>query len=191
MQPPELAIPVRDLDAAGKHYVFTLRAPWIRGALAGQEAVPAGPDGELDVRVSRSGNDVVVHGALRAELTMPCARCLEPASFRVDHPVSVLMVPRRALREALHSGGSEREVSEEEADTLPYDGETVVLDELVRDELVLETPMIPLCSEDCPGITALPQDRKQSKNKSETSERESGGIDPRLAPLLRFKAQKE
>ena len=33
---------------------------------------------------------------------------------------------------------NEYEFSAEEADTLPFDGETVVLDDLVRDEILLE-----------------------------------------------------
>ncbi len=177
----EFTIPVGDLDAAGKHFVFPVRAAWVRGALEGCEATATGADGTLDVRASKSGNDVVVHGTLKAELVVPCARCLEPARVRIDHPVSVLMVPSRALAPRSRAkDGEEHDVSSEEADTLPYDGETVVLDDLVRDELVLETPMIPLCSEDCPGITAVPKDEKKP----------APGVDPRLLPLLRIKAQK-
>ncbi len=35
-------------------------------------------------------------------------------------------------------------------------GRRSVLDDLVRDELVLEIPMIPLCSEACPGMSPRP-----------------------------------
>jgi uncharacterized protein len=91
----------------------------------------------------------------------------------------VLVVPRSKLKS--EAGSNEYELSEEEADILPYDGETVVLDDLVRDELVLETPMIPLCSEACPGIrpppgVAFPADAKPA-------------VDPRLAPLEKLKAK--
>jgi uncharacterized protein len=66
--------------------------------------------------------------------------------------------------------------SVDDADTLAYDGDVVVLDELVRDELLLGIPMIPLCSEACPGIRPL----------------EGGGdvgvsVDPRLRPLMSLK----
>jgi uncharacterized protein len=194
----EFKIPVGDLDAAGKAYVFPIRAAWMRGALEddGTSAAvpqrgphqakvsPAGTDGELDIRASKSGTDVIIHGILKAELEAPCARCLEPVRFRVDHPVSVLMVHTAPAR-GRDDDAQERELSSEEADTFPYDGETVVLDDFVRDELLLETPMIPLCSEDCPGMRPPPAQR-------ETEPREQD-IDPRLMPLLRFqsKAKKE
>ena len=37
-----------------------------------------------------------------------------------------------------------------------YDGETVVLDDLVREAIVLELPISPLCSEDCAGMASDP-----------------------------------
>jgi uncharacterized protein len=152
----ELTISTGDLDSAGRSYAFPLRAAWMRGALEGHEATAAGPDGRLEVRASKSGVDVVVHGTLHAELVAPCARCLEPVRFEVDEPVSVLYAPASpgaARKKGNKARGEENELTSEDADTLPYDGETVVLDDLVRDELILETPSFPLCSEDCPGMS--------------------------------------
>ena len=179
MAPPEFSIPVPELDAAGKDYHFVVRAAWMRGALEGHEATASGADGKLDVRVSKSGNDVVVRGTLTVELTSPCARCLEPAHITIDETISVLMVPAKDVRVA-GKDDQERELSSEGADVVPYEGETVVLDELVRDELVLETPMIPLCSEDCPGISPDPLGPAAPSSQEKP-------IDPRLMPLFRLK----
>jgi uncharacterized protein len=177
MSAHEYSIPMSELDAGGKEFRFPVRAGWVRGALEGHEATAAGPDGALVVRASKSGHDVVVHGTLDAELTVPCARCLEPARLAVHSNISVLYVPASKLSSG---DGGERELADEEADTLPFDGETVALDDLVRDELVLEVPMIPLCSEACPGMSpALDPQRAGEKP-----------IDPRLAPLLDFAARK-
>jgi uncharacterized protein len=175
-QPHEFAVPASSLDAGGQSFRFPLRAAWIRGALEGNEASDAGEDGELDVRLSKSKTDVVVHGRLTAKLRAPCARCLEPVAIQVDQTVSALMVPATKIKEP---DANEYEFSSNEADTVPYDGETVVLDDLVRDELLLEIPMIPLCREDCPGMAERPEAQKaESANKT---------VDPRLMPLLRLK----
>jgi uncharacterized protein len=174
----EFPIPVSELDAGGRELRFPVRASWVRGALEGHEATTAGTDGELAVRASKSGHDVVVHGTLDAELFTPCARCLEPVHLKVHSDISVLYVPASKLKAAGADG--ERELSAEEADTLPFDGETVALDDLVRDELVLEIPMIPLCSEACPGMSPAPDPERAGEKP----------IDPRLAPLLDFAARK-
>jgi uncharacterized protein len=63
---------------------------------------------------------------------------------------------------------------------IAYDGETLVLDDLVRDELLLGIPMIPLCSEACPGIQ--PQLASEQPVAAAVDR-----IDPRLQPLLRLK----
>lgn len=175
----EFNIPVTDLDAAGKAYTFAIRHPWLRGVLEGHEATATERDGKLDVRASRSGADVVVRGTLDVEVRLPCARCLEPFAAPLHAELGVLYVaaPRVEARE----GGPEQEyeLASGEADTLPFDGETVVLDDLVRDEVLLEIPMIPLCSEACPGMSAAPGAPAE----------EPRGVDPRLAPLLAFQGK--
>ena len=79
----EFGVPIHDLDAGGREFRFPVRAAWLRGALEGTGVTPGDCDGEVAVRLSKSGNDVVVRGKLAAELLVPCARCLEPASVPV------------------------------------------------------------------------------------------------------------
>src|SRR5439155_22122986 len=116
----EFSIPISDLDAAGKHYRFPVRATWMRGALEDHEATAAGPDGELDLRVSKTGNDVVGHGSLKAELTVPCARCLAPVILKIDQPLSALLVPKSSVKTSKVEDDDEVELSAEEADVVPY-----------------------------------------------------------------------
>ena len=180
MSAHEFTIKSLDLDAGGRDYRFAIRSPWIRGELEGHEATATARNGTLAVRGSKSGPDVVVHGTLDASLRVPCARCLEPFDIDVHSDVSVLYVPGSRVKSVEASGEVEYTLEDAEADTLPFDGETVVLDDLVRDELLLGVPMIPLCSDDCPGMSPAPEtDAKNPSGKKE--------IDPRLAPLMAFR----
>jgi uncharacterized protein len=171
---PEFSIPIHDLDAGGREFRFPLRSTWLRGALEGTGVSPSDHDGEMTVRLSKSGNDVVVRGKLRGDLKVPCARCLEPATIPIDAELSALAVLGET---GAGDEEDEHEVSEQEADMISYDGETVVLDDLVRDELLLGVPMIPLCSEACPGISPQPTRDPDA----------DADIDPRLRPLLKLK----
>lgn len=182
MSAHEFSIPVTDLDAGGRAYRFPVRAAWVRGALEGHEATATERDGDLAVRASKSGHDVVVHGTLDAEVRTPCARCLAPATLPIHSDIRVLYTPASRAKVEAEDGEPEYELTAEEADTLPYDGETVVLDDLVRDEILLEIPMIPLCSESCPGISPAPTEGSAAAEPSKEK-----GIDPRLAPLLSFR----
>jgi uncharacterized protein len=162
-----------ELDAGGKDYAQPIPVAFLKTAFDESDATPLG-DGALDVRLSRSGTDVVVHGKAKADVELPCSRCLEPVKVPLTAEISVLMVPAAKIKHE-----REHEMASSEADVLPYDGENVVLDDLVRDDLLLEIPMIPLCSEDCPGIA------------SASVKEENKPVDPRLAPLLRLKKEKE
>lgn len=183
MSAHEFTIKTTELDAGGKDYRHTIRAAWMRGVLEDHEAKATSRDGALEVRASKSGADVVVHGTIDVPLQVPCARCLEPFAIDIHADVSVLYVPGEKVKDTLGAekdGEVEYTLEDAEADTLPYDGETVVLDDLVRDELLLGVPMIPLCSDDCPGMSPAPGSDADAPS-------ETKAIDPRLAPLLAFR----
>lgn len=171
---PFFVVSASELDAGGKEYTRAIPHDWLVRTFEESDASPLG-DGELDVRLSRSGTDVVVHGGAKAEIELPCARCLEPVKVTLAPEISVLMVPASKVRHE-----REHEMASSEADVLPYDGENVVLDDLVRDDLLLEIPMIPLCSETCPGIASAEQAKASEPP-----------VDPRLAPLLAMKKAKQ
>lgn len=177
----EFSIPIQDLDAGGRSLAFPVRAAWMREALADTQVAGGGADGALALRLSKSGTDVVIRGTLKADLVVPCARCLEPAKIAVREDISALAVPRAAMRESA-GDDEDAELAPEQADMIPYDGETLVLDDLVRDELLLAVPMIPLCSEGCEGISPRSPAEPAKEPQSATA-----SIDPRLRPLLRFK----
>ncbi|HEY1955509.1 MAG TPA: DUF177 domain-containing protein [Polyangiaceae bacterium] len=169
---PSFVVQASELDAGGKDFQRTIPQAWLAAVLEETDAKPLG-DGEIDLRLSKSGPDVVVHGTAKADVELPCSRCLEPARVTLEPKISVLMVPAAKVREPER----EHEMGAGEADVLPYDGDSVVLDDLVRDDLLLEIPMIPLCSEGCTGISSVPESAGRK------------GIDPRLAPLLAFKKE--
>jgi len=173
MAKPSFVVSASELDAGGKEFQRAIPHAWLAAVLEESDASPIG-EGEIDLRLSKSGADVVVHGTAKAEVELPCARCLEPARVTLQPQISVLMVPAAKMREPKEK---EHEMGLGEADVLPYDGDNVVLDDLVRDDLLLEIPMIPLCSEGCPGIPSVP------------AAAAGKGIDPRLAPLLAFKKE--
>jgi uncharacterized protein len=171
----EFSISVADLDAGGKAYDVPIPAEWLRTIFEDTEAKAGNEDGHLAVQLSKSGTDVVVHGRAKAKVELQCGRCLEPVHMTLAPEISALMVPAAKLKHPTRGNkDGEIELGPGDADVMPYDGDTVVLDDLVRDELVLDIPMIPLCSESCAGI---PTPAKEAEP----------AVDPRFAPLLALK----
>jgi uncharacterized protein len=177
----DFVIPVHDLDAAGRPVCLPIRVSWMRGAFEETDVNPADADGRLELRVSKSGADVIVRGTVDAAVLVACSRCLEPARVAVHEDISALAVQSsindRTREHAGARGGNVDPKEDVDSDLIRYDGDTLVLDDLVRDVLLLGIPMLPLCSESCPGIRP-----ELSQPSVETS-----GVDPRLRPLLHLR----
>jgi uncharacterized protein len=174
-------VPIHDLDATGREVTFPVSTAWLRGALEGCEVQPAGADGELKVFLCKTGRDVLVRGSVDVDLVVACARCLEPVHLGPEIGISVVLTPASGQAKAPVGRSAKRAVedgfSAEEADLDTYEGEEVTLDRFVRDAILLESPIFPLCSEACEGIRAI-QAGPPARSEG------SSVRDPRLLPLL-------
>jgi uncharacterized protein len=121
---PLLVFPATDLDTAGRAFDVALTHEWIAAELADVEATAVEP-GRATGRLSLSGtSDIVVRGDARVSITVPCARCLDPARIDLTGEVSLLLRPGKvaedpiAPREATaaeRSSGKRRPRAEPEA----------------------------------------------------------------------------
>jgi uncharacterized protein len=89
----ELVVAVADLERGPKHVHFELSEAWLRRVLESTDATPVAP-GQLDVTVSKNGNEVLVRGTLKAELTMPCVVTLDPVPVPVTTEILLMLSPR-------------------------------------------------------------------------------------------------
>jgi uncharacterized protein len=100
-------------------------------------SVPEGAELELDVQLARVTEGVLVTGTVRAPLVGECARCLELFASATEVRFTELFT---------HDAG------DDDADGYLLDGDLLDLEPVLRDALVLELPLAPLCAEDCPGL---------------------------------------
>jgi len=181
----EFVLDVQDISEAGKSYDFAVRREWLVSVLADTDvSVASGAEpGWLTLRAHRQGEDIVIVGKVSSTLVTECARCTEDALIIADTDVSTLLVRRGP---ELRPEPDELELTPEDLDREFYTGDRIVLDELVRENLLLEVPIKPLCREDCEGIpipesVAGPVDLRKAASPD--------GVDPRLAPLLSLVGQ--
>ena len=107
-----------------------------------------GLEAEADFKatLSRIGPDVLVRGEVRAKVALDCSRCLE--SYDTDVTVSFDL-----------SFGSEQDLKEGEYELNMEDvsralvGDDVIdLGQVASEQVLLNVPMKPLCSDDCKGL---------------------------------------
>lgn len=112
------------------------------GALVdwGFELADVGPELHGELTLESASGVLVVRGPVRATLGLTCHRCLTEWEDEVEI----------TLTEAI--GFDEEEGDEPEEYAL--DGDTLDLEPILRDAVLLAAPLRPLCRDDCLGLCA-------------------------------------
>ena len=121
---------------------------------AGGFVMTAAPVFELDAHTM--GRDLSLSGHFEAEVEATCSRCLgryrQPLrdDFRlVLEPAEDVEMPDPESKEALAQDGL---CLGEELEVGWYQGKELKLDRFFDEVVALALPVVPLCSEDCPGL---------------------------------------
>ncbi len=219
MTRPAFYAALHELEDGPKELTGAISDEWLRKLLEDTDVEPAGTnDGQLDLVLTKNGADVLVQGQLTVHLSVPCARTLDPALYRVRPEVFLLLVPstkqvgdhgpkgkraeraraarekheknQKAKKSAASGWESDPELSDQDAAQDTYSGDQIVLDHFLREFILLEVPMIPL-REDLRGtpFEANPALPGTDGTRSTADATSSGSADKPLDP--RFSALAE
>jgi len=91
--------------------------------------------------------DIRIKGTLETSLEVPCARCLEPVVHPVERSFDLLYRPL-----GIDSGHAELSVTDAEAEIGYYEGEGLLLEDALREQVLLALPLKTICRDDCKGL---------------------------------------
>ena len=91
--------------------------------------------------------DIRLTGDLAAKFELACARCLEPLEHEVARTFDLLYRPLGA-----DAGREELSVTTAEAEIGYYQGEGLLLEDALREQVLLDLPLKAICREDCKGL---------------------------------------
>ena len=98
-------------------------------------------------KMIRTGRGVLVQCELSADIRLTCSRCLEAFSCPLDFAVEEEFLP------AADMSDDSSVASPEQPEEFTIDDRNIVdLGELIRQYVLLNSPMKPLCRPDCPGM---------------------------------------
>jgi uncharacterized protein len=144
--------------------------------------VSLGPDVELagpldaDLRLQRTNRGILVRGRILAPLRRTCARCTDGFVEQVTAEVDEEFVPSV---DPVTGQPVRRADEEDEGPSRIDDHHEIQLDAILRDELALTEPMVPLCRPDCRGLCPACGERLDRGDHAHAGDE----IDPRLAGL--------
>ncbi len=148
----------------------------LRVALERPEDDPDAGRASAHLELYQEGDGVFASGQVSGWIEVACSRCVGPVRIPVDERVTVTFLPKERVPD---DDDQEVEVTEDDLDLFPYEGEEIDLAQLLREQLILAVPYAPLCRPDCKGLC--------SQCGADLNQAECGCqreiLDPRLAPL--------
>ncbi len=121
----------------------------------GEEAEQAGPlaaSGRAEVIHEHRGPkdivaDIRLRGSFAGKFQVPCARCVEPVEIPLAADFDLIFRPAGADSEA-----PERSITAPETEIGYYQKDSLSLEDVLREQVLLSLPVRTLCKPDCKGL---------------------------------------
>jgi uncharacterized metal-binding protein YceD (DUF177 family) len=172
----------RRFEVTAEHVSEWLKGHPMREALGVPEIDPEAGHGAAELDLYAEDTHAFANGQFKGEVTVACSRCVNPVKLPIDEALHITFVPPAEIPDDDPDDEDGVEVAEDDVDLFAFDGETIDVEPLLREQFVLAVPYAPLCREDCKGL--CPQ--CGTDRNTGTCACEAPG-DPRLAKLKGLK----
>jgi len=124
--------------------------------------------------------DIRLRGTLSGSFETPCARCVEAVPIELSTDFDLLFRPIGADSES-----GERSISAQETEIGYYQKDSLLLEDVLREQVLLALPVRTLCKSDCKGLCP----RCGTNRNSQSCSCEEGPSDPRWEALAGLRSQ--
>ena len=124
--------------------------------------------------------DIRLRGQFSGNFEVPCARCVEPVEIPLAADFDLIFRPAAADAEA-----TERSITAPETEIGYYLKDSLLLEDVLREQVLLSLPVRTLCKPDCKGLCP----RCGANRNSQTCTCEEGPNDPRWEALSGLRSQ--
>ena len=118
--------------------------------------------------------DIRLQGRFAGSFEVPCARCVEPVRIPLAADYDLIFRPVAA-----DSDSAERSITAQETEIGYYQRDSLVLEDVLREQVLLSLPVRTLCKPDCKGLCP----RCGVDRNSQTCTCDEGPSDPRWQAL--------
>ena len=121
------------------------------------------------VKATNARRNLVISGHVSTVMVQDCARCVEPFDQSIALELEAVAPVRYFLSRLNGTIESDEHETQNEltADELAalFDAHTLDVLELIRQAIVLQTPIAPLCSPDCAGLPEAPAFQEEKEER--------------------------
>jgi uncharacterized protein len=153
-----MQVKVEEIQEKGLVLSESLKPALLSEALAESGGFKLVGAGKLSAEFKRVSGRVILKGSLDIDATAPCKRCAKEVAVKVPLRFELRMVTEEPVRG--DEGDADDDLGASMAgsfdldavDAEPFDGKTIDLDPIVREQVLLALPLSVLCQEDCKGL---------------------------------------
>lgn len=177
-----MKIRIEDIPEQGLEIALSGAEDLLSEAIAkipAQRRVQIDPHVKGHLHVNHCDQEIILSGSLETVFFLQCSRCL--VEFNLPVRVDPYVVIRRGDAASFDAGDG---LADEEVYAFFIEGEDIDPGDVLIQELLLELPMKPLCSRDCPGLCAQ---CGAAKGSTECACEVVEAVDPRWEVLAKLK----
>jgi DUF177 domain-containing protein len=190
----QMVVTIEQIGADGLVLDQPIRAALVTAALESDgrsTGFKAAGEFQLHAELQKVSGSVLLRGRFEAPLVAPCKRCLTEVQVALPVEFILNLVPESKVRDKSERDGGEDDeggpnvgsFALETADQELFDGRTIDLDPILKEQVLLALPMNVLCREDCKGLCpTCGKDLNEAQCACEPRPK-----DPRLAALKNIK----
>lgn len=142
-----MKIYVPKITDEGLDLTFSRDGKWLQALLPKEEKDRFSMErADVACRVRKIRDSIFVEGSIDTVIETDCSLCLEKAQVPIRSRFHYTFVPR------LGDVEEEKELTSEDMDVEYYVEETIDLDPLILEQIVLQIPMKVVCMETCRGL---------------------------------------
>ena len=146
-----MKISTANIPEKGLALQFSKSEDWLRKMLSEKGKIDFSVN-RIDVQcsVTKIGEAVSIKGNITAGINLECCRCLESFTLPVKTVYEYTFIPVEEMPE-----NEEVELTGEDLGLGYYRNDTIDLDPIILEQIVIQVPIKPLCKESCKGLCPI------------------------------------
>lgn len=106
---------------------------------------------EVEIEIYRSGEEIFIRGQVEAVVSVACVRCLTAYELPLEFEFGYSLLPGNTQQQL----PEDLELSLHDVEVGYYTEESIDLNPLVSEQILLEIPHNPICRRDCAGLCTV------------------------------------
>jgi uncharacterized protein len=177
---------IKEIPSEGRIIDEPIARSLLADALDGTDAELDASRAKVHLELHKTGHDVFARGKLSGTVVVPCGACLAAAEVPLDVRLDMTFVPEGDEDDAAVSDDPLDDV-----EVATHDLDTVDLEPIVREQIILALPISPRCQPGCKGLCASCGQNKNERDCGHTGAEVPSALAIELQRKLNLQPKKQ